>query len=399
MTRPFYFYRTPLVDANQNVLGYKIAWQHTQSSRESSDGANLRQLLTLAAESPESGRSGKIFLDTGPAVLPYEILKTLTPRNTVLMVNRADLINAGNLHLLMSMRAQGFGLALCDVDLALLESDDGLLSLMTHLELRGDYPDLKKTLNVAKLAEPALGVLIKTVLNWQEFDACTANGLNCFFENLCMMPRKLAESAELSPQTVLILQLMQMVQDNADVRDLEKVLKRDATLSYKLFRYINSASFGIEVEIESLYHAVTMLGYTPLYRWLSLLLVSTSVAGFSPGLLQAAIVRGRFVELLGLRLLSSREAENLFMVGLFSLLDQLLGVSIQQVLRQISLPTTIAQALLSREGVYGPFLSLVQACELEKDSVSDFADALFMTPVEVNRAHLSALAWAQNLTI
>ena len=81
------------------------------------------------------------------------------------------------------------------------------------------------------------------------------------------------------------------------------------------------------------------------------------------------------------------------------MLEQLLGIPIQQVLRQISLPAAIVQALLSREGVYGPFLALAQACELEDGCASDLADALFMTPAQVNKAHLSALVWAQNLKI
>jgi c-di-GMP-related signal transduction protein len=132
---------------------------------------------------------------------------------------------------------------------------------------------------------------------------------------------------------------------------LEGVLKRDAALSYKLFRYINSPGFGIEVEIESLRHAVTMLGYTPLFRWLSVLLATTNTSGYSHALLQAAIMRGRFSELLGKDLLPRAEAEHLFFVGMFSLLDQLLGIPLQTVVNQIVLPEAVVQALLNREGV------------------------------------------------
>lgn len=198
---------------------------------------------------------------------------------------------------------------------------------------------------------------------------------------------------------MLVLKLMQMVRDNADIRDVEKVLKRDAALSFKLLRHINAASFGMKVEIESLSHAVMMLGYSPFFRWLSVLLAMSSSRGFSPALLQAAIIRGRFVELLGRQLLSRDEAENLFVVGFFSLLEPLLGVPMVQVLRQISLPTTIVQALLSREGVYGPLLALAEVCEQENGCASGLAEALFMTPAQVNQAHWPALVWTQNLKI
>lgn len=394
-----YFHRAPLLDSTQHVLGYRLSWQKSEKGSAVPSGRNLSQLLTLMAENPEKAESGLYFVEAGNDPIPIDISRGLTPENTVLMFNQSELVNAASIVWAMSLNAQGFGLALCDVNFALLESNDGLLSLMTHVEASLDHPDMTKIVSVARSAKPPLFVMLKSVPDWQALDACAARGLTAFFGNLCVSPRKSLQVTELGPQAVVILQLMKMVHDNADIRELEKVLKRDATLSYKLFRHINAASFGIEVEIESLRHAVTMLGYLPLYRWLSMLLAMTNAAGFSPALLQAAIIRGRFVELIGQGMLSRSEAENLFVVGLFSLLDQLLCIPIQQILRQISLPEAIVQALLSREGVYGPLLALAEACELENGRASDFANALFLTPAQVNKAHWSALVWAQNLKI
>jgi EAL and modified HD-GYP domain-containing signal transduction protein len=110
---------------------------------------------------------------------------------------------------------------------------------------------------------------------------------------------------------------MEMVRKNADVQQLELVVKRDATLAYKLLRYINSAGFGLRTEIQSLKHAVQMLGYSPLYRWLTVLLATASTSGYSPVLLETAIVRGRFAELLGQMKMPKSEAENLLLQGCF----------------------------------------------------------------------------------
>ena len=394
-----YLVRAPLLDPKQKVMGYKLAWQKNGKSSGLSSEADLYQLLALVAERINDSKLGLLFLDASPAALSAEALQTMSPETTVLMLNRGDLVDAGNVALATSLRERGFGLALRDVDLASLESDETLVSLVTYVEVCVGHPDLTAITNLAKYTKPPFSVVVDQFPGWREFDACASLGLSGFFGNLCLTPRKLNPSGELGPQTVLILQLMQMVQENVGVRQLEKSLKRDATLSYKLFRYINSPGFGIEVEIQSLRHAVAMLGYTPLFRWLSLLLAMSNTTGFSPALLQAAIVRGRLVELLGQGLLSRSEAENLFVVGMFSLLDQLLGISIGEVLSQILLPEAVAQALLSREGVYGPFLALAEACEQEDGCASDFAEALFMTATRVNQAHLSALAWAQSLKL
>lgn len=399
MSENNYLLRVPLLDPKQQVMGYKLAWQKKSPGSEAASAEDLQQLLAFVAGRANDAQSGVFFLHASPETLSAEALQTLSPQHTVLMLDQVDMFNLETVASAASLRERGFGFAVRNADLASLESNVTLLPLMKYVEVRLGHPDLAAITRLGKNTKPPFSVLVDHFPDWRAFDANVPLGLHGFFENLCLAPHKLSLSGKLSPQTVLILQLMQMVQENADVRHLEQVLKRDTTLSYKLFRYINSASFGVEVEIQSLRHAVSMLGYSPLFRWLSLLLATTNTAGFSPALLQAAIVRGRFIELLGQGLLSKSESENLFVVGMFSLLDRLLGVSIQEVMAQILLPEAIVQALLSREGVYGPFLALVEACEREDGRASDLADALLMTSTRVNQAHMAALEWAQNIKL
>jgi len=391
-----YLVRAPLLDPKQQVVGYRLAWRGAPPSGGLED---VRQLLEFLGERAQAAELGLLFLDAERGVPSGGIAVDTVPKNTVLMMDCADLSEESAAGL-ASMRERGFRLALRGADIAFMELHaETLLPHITHIELDLGHPDFAALSNIAKQAEPPLSVVVKNFPGWREFDMSAAHGTGGFFVQLCTTPRPQNAGAALSPQAIFILQLMQMVQENADVRHLEGVLKRDAALSYKLFRYINSPGFGIEVEIESLRHAVTMLGYTPLFRWLSVLLATTNTAGYSHALLQAAIVRGRFAELLGKDLLPRSEAEHLFFVGMFSLLDQLLGIPLQKVVGQILLPEAVVQALLSREGVYGPFLSLVEACEQPDGKVAELAEALFMTSTRVNQAHVAALAWAHTVSI
>jgi len=85
---------------------------------------------------------------------------------------------------------------------------------------------------------------------------------------------------------------------------------------------------------------------------------------------------------------------------MFSLLDRLLGISMEEVLEKIQLSEPVCQALLGREGMYGPFLALAEACEYGNcDKIGELAESLFISPEQVNEAHLAALAWAQNLKL
>lgn len=363
------------------------------------DAADLHQLLDVLAGPDITSKLGLLFLDARSVALSSEKLQSMSPKNTVLMLSQGDLLKANHMTSAISLHEHGFGLALCDVDMAFLASNESLLALVSYIEVDVGHPDLVAITQLAGQTQSRFSLVVNQLPDWREFDTSASQGLNGFFQNLCQTPRKLSPMSKLGPQTVLILQLMKMVHDNVDVRHLEKLLKQDAALSFELLRYINSASFGIRVEIQSLRHAVAMMGYTALFGWLSLLLARTSSAGFSPALLQTALVRGRFAELLGLGFFPRSETENLFFVGMFSLLDQLLGVPMHELLDQILLPDEITQALISREGPYGPFLELVEACELEDACASDIADALLLTAAHVNQTHVLALAWAQTIKL
>jgi c-di-GMP-related signal transduction protein len=396
-----YLCRAPLLDALQRVSGYTLAFQKNGPDSGIANEPASRELLSLLAARAGETRASPFFLKANPVALFASELTGLSAHGMVLILSQGDLLDAGGLAMATSLRERGFGLALCDVDLDFLNSKESqpLLSQIDHVLVAFEHPQRAAISYFARQRQPPLRVVVDNVPGWEEFDACIGAGVSGIFANLCLAPREIQQTAKLGPQALQILQLMHMVQGNADIRHLEKVLKSDVALSYKLLRYINSAGFGLEVEIESPRHAVAMLGYAPMFRWLLMLLARTHTTGFSPALMQAAMIRGRFAELLGQGFLSRREAENLFVVGMFSFLDRLLGSPIKEVLDQLVLPAAVAEALLERKGVYAPVLALAEACEGEDRCAADFAQALSMKAEHVNQAHLSALAWAQNIKL
>ena len=195
-----------------------------------------------------------------------------------------------------------------------------------------------------------------------------------------------------------MLDLLNLVSRDADVQDVENGFKRDPALSFKLLRYINSVGFGLSCEIQSIRHALTILGTKQLYRWLTLLMVTAGENATAPALMKTAITRGRLTELLGADYFEKSDRDNLFIVGVFSLLDAMLEMPMDQVLEKVLLPEAINDALLNREGIYGPFLQLAEACE-DADSarIAQLAGSLQYDPDKVNECHIAALAWAEEL--
>ncbi|RJG01202.1 EAL and HDOD domain-containing protein [Noviherbaspirillum sedimenti] len=397
--------REPLLDPKQRVLGYELSWRRPDGSVGAVADVEAIDLVRVAAEClcDADGNwllgENLLFIQAGPALLAELALGALPPHKTVLCMLSQDLANTEHAAALQALRSAGYGIALRDAE-ALLH-DKNLLLLASWVEIDfGEAAFASQARIHGALKQSTIRMVGRGISNWKEYDSCAALGVDAFVGNLYASQRPGTQSTGLNPVQSMILQLMDMVRKNTDVRQLEALLKRDAALSYKLLTYINSAGFGLGTEIQSLRHAVTMLGYSPLYRWLSVLLATASTSAQSPVLMQTAVVRGRFVELLGTSLLPKNEAENLFVAGMFSLLDRLLGMPMETVLENIPLTEQVNEALLKRQGIYGPFLTLAEACEQgNTGAIGALADSLFVSPAQVNEAHLSALAWAQSLKL
>lgn len=383
------------LDAQMRVQGLRFTWRDAGGGADAS--AQCKALIACIAKhlNPAKGwRLGRmtVYLDVTVDALFLNELQALPAENVVLCMGMDDLADPDTRSMLLFLREHGFGFMLRDAET--LPKDPELLEIITHLDVGAGDPSL---IDAARRDEPigrAPIQLIATRMNgWDDFETCAAQRVDVLVDGR-RSPPPVKEVGELQPESLLIVRLMQMLKRNENVRSIEAALKRDAALTYRLLRHINSPAIGVGVEITSLRHAVAMLGYQPLFRWLSLLL-ATSNRTSSHFMMKRAIMRGRFVELMGQGMLPASDSDNLFVVGMFSLIDQLLGVPMEEVLNKVQLTESVQQAILSRTGVYAPFLSLVEACETDSYDAPRLAEALFVSAGQVNAAHLSALVWSQ----
>ncbi|MFL6660741.1 MAG: EAL and HDOD domain-containing protein [Rhizobacter sp.] len=196
----------------------------------------------------------------------------------------------------------------------------------------------------------------------------------------------------------VIVELINRVDKQEPIEKLEGTLKRDPSLAFKLMRYINSPAFGLSVEISSFRHAIMMLGYQRLKRWLALLLATASKDTNLKPVMFAAVRRGLFMEEL-VRNSGDEEMRNeMFICGVFSLLDRMFKQPFSELMRTIPVPQRVYQALVDGTGPYQPYFDLVKS--VESESLFDFRDAadkLMMSVGEINRAELRALTSAAEI--
>ncbi|HEY9239188.1 MAG TPA: HDOD domain-containing protein [Burkholderiaceae bacterium] len=225
----------------------------------------------------------------------------------------------------------------------------------------------------------------EAVLGWPIDDAVTTTAAR-------------SGQAVAAPGMQTIAELIRQVDKEAPIEKLEATLKRDPALAFKLLRYINSPAFGLRVEISSFRHAIMMLGYQRLKRWLALLLATASKDVNLKPVMFAAVRRGLLMEEL-VRGSGDEEMRNeMFICGVFSLLDRMFQQPFGKLLESIPVPERVRQALAENDGPYQPYVELVQA--IENEALFEFreaADRLMMSVSEINRAELRALMSASEL--
>jgi EAL and modified HD-GYP domain-containing signal transduction protein len=200
------------------------------------------------------------------------------------------------------------------------------------------------------------------------------------------------------PDQQVIVELIHRVDNEEAIEKLENTLKRDPSLAFKLLRYINSPAFGLRVEISSFRHAIMLLGYQRLKRWLALLLATASKDVNLRPVMFAAVRRGLLMEELVAGSGDEEMRNEVFICGVFSLLDRMFGESFAKLLGSIPVPQRVYQALVKDAGPFQPYLAMVRAAEGE--SVFDYREAaerLLMSVAEINRAQLRALQGASAL--
>jgi EAL and modified HD-GYP domain-containing signal transduction protein len=200
------------------------------------------------------------------------------------------------------------------------------------------------------------------------------------------------------PALQVIVQLIDQVHRQDDIEDLENTLKRDPPLAYKLMRYINSPAFGLSVEISSFRHAIMILGYQRLKRWLALLLATASKDPNMKPVMFAAVRRGLLMEELA-RISGDDEMRNeLFICGVFSLLDRMFRQPFSALLKTIPVPERVYQALAENTGPYEPYFKLVQAVEGNSlYDIKDASEALMISMNDINAAIITAMINASQL--
>jgi EAL and modified HD-GYP domain-containing signal transduction protein len=232
--------------------------------------------------------------------------------------------------------------------------------------------------DVKRLSGHGLTLLAEKVETREEYERCVELGFDLFQGYFFCKPEKM-EARGVAPNKLAMLQLVAALQNpKIEIAELETLVTRDIALSYRLLRYINSAFFGLRREVDSISRALMLLGIANVKRWATLSIFA-GVDEKPRELIETALVRARFCEVAG-----DGNKDQLFTLGLFSVVDALMDAPMENVLESMPFPDEMRQALIERSGPKGELLAVGLSLEKgEFEHADDYGDA-----------YLEALQWA-----
>jgi c-di-GMP-related signal transduction protein len=183
-----------------------------------------------------------------------------------------------------------------------------------------------------------------------------------------------------------------------DMPALALKIKHEPSLTYKLLRYLNSAGFGLRTAIYSIPHALSMLGERELRKWIAVMSVGVIADGKPDELMTVPLVRGRFCELLAPLAHMDAHSNDLFLLGLLSVMDAILDQPFAAILAELPVRNDVKEALLERPGLYKDMLDLATAHErADWETISLLAPRLGLNEDQIPEIYFSAVDWASAL--
>lgn len=406
--------REPVLNQREQIAGYTFDLQEGLQTRlqgrqdmlhRAYDDALLRSLATLNIPSLLEHRLA--FVTITPTSLSNPLLMKLPPKNTVLILKPSSQpLNIDELvPQLQALRKAGFAHGWVLSKTTLKEHHPSL----TQLAIQADYLQLQvssfngreiESLHKAltsrrSLHQGKLHLLATELHSFDEFNLCFHIGFD-YFQGHFITSREDWHPPKSEINRVLALKLLNLLRTDEELKVIADQITADPVMTYKLLRYLNSPAIGLQTPILTIDKALLLLGRERCFRWLSLLLFDIKQTGFRERLLiEQALARAFFLEsLAGLGQVPDRKDE-LFILGLFSMLDLLIGHPLPQLLEHTQLPEAIHQALLGQEGIYHTALALAQASEAnQSEQIHRLANACGFDALQILERSIQALSKA-----
>jgi EAL and modified HD-GYP domain-containing signal transduction protein len=394
-----YVARQPIFDCEQRVFGYELLFRDSLENcfigdADEASRATLDRSLVMGLDVLCDGR--RAFVNCTRATLIKGLVTLLPSTSTIIEILESVPSDPDVMAACQSLK-QGYMIALDDY-----VADDPRAPLaemadIIKVDLQLTTEEQRAEL-VRQFGPWRCRMLAEKVETQSEFVQARDQGF-VYFEGYFFRRPEMMGTHDMPANRLNYVRMLQEVsRPELDVPGLEKLVKQEASICYRLLRYLNSAAFGFRKEIHSVRHALSLLGERDLRRWVRLIAAVGAGQDKTSDLVLSALVRGRFCELLAPKV--PHGESDLFLMGLLSLIDAMLESPMEAVLEKIPVDAATKSVLLGQPSVLRPVFQLMLAHESgEWEAAGALSEGLRLDADDVAACYWQAQQWARELSM
>lgn len=392
--------RQPILSNEKNVFGYELLFRDgVENYFQNHDGdaasrSTLDTSMLMGLDIMCDDRHA--FINCTRDTLLKDYITLLPPARTVVEV--LENVPADDLVIAACIRLKEAGYTIALDDFVANDPRASLVDMADIIKV-----DLKGTTVVERCSlikryrSPKRHMLAEKVETREEFEACKKAGFT-YFQGYFFRRPELVQAREIPANQLNYLRLLQTIaKEDVEPKEIEDIIKGEASLCYRLLRYLNSAAFGFSSEIHSVRHALAILGEREVRRWARLVATLSAGQNKPSDLVLSALVRARYCELLAPKV--PHGESDLFLAGLLSLMDAILDLPMGVVLEGLNLDRETKSLLLGQRSQLDPIYKLMLSLEAaDWPKLPELCAQLKLSETFAIEAHWKAMQWAREMT-
>lgn len=394
-----YIGRQPIFDAKRRTYAHQLLYRSSAANAASIDDEDdatrvlvEHALFQFGVERLLAGRPALVHM--GASFLRSGLYRALPPDQLLLELLADVDADEESRALAIAARAAGYRVALDDVVHVAQATSPDLLAIadIVKVDVSALAPDeLVPTIRTLRALAPNAMVLAERVEEVEQFRRAADAGFELFQGYFFARPEVLARGSRSLSSGAAMALISEVQQPDLSMRRLEQLVLSDATLAYRLLSLVNSGLVGLSNRVDSVYHALVLLGADRV-RQLATLITLASQPRANAELVALGVTRAGMARTLHRAPGGKDEA---YTVGLLSVLDAVFQIPMTELVAELPLPPDVSRALVERSGPLGSLLDAIAAYER-----GDLAELERLRPGELAgfiRAYTEAVKWADQL--
>jgi c-di-GMP-related signal transduction protein len=394
-----YVARQPIFDREENVFGYELLFRDELENAFSGDTdeasrATLDRSLLMGLDVLCDGR--RAFVNCTRDTLIKGLVTLLPSASTIVEVLGSVPADPDVIAACRNLKEAGYLIALDDYVANDARAQLAELADIIKVDVKLTTDDQQCAL-IKGYGPWRCRMLAEKIETQKDFARAQEQGF-IYFQGFFFRRPEMMNTRDLPANRWNYLRLLQEIsRPELDLAELEDLIKAEASVCYRLLRYLNSAVFGLKSEIHSVRHALSMLGEREVRRWVRLVAAVGAGREKTTDLVLSALVRGRFGELL--QPVVPHGESDLFLLGLLSLIDAMLELPMPEVLERVRLDHATKAVLLGQPSLLRPVNQLMLAHESgEWEASAQLSEAMHLDPEEVANYYRRAQQWAYEVS-